>query len=136
MGEEDLVGVRVDAARKLAKDPLLRRDAFMGDDCIAPILRFVMDAARDCVLTFRIGATVGAAYIFGIFGTGGALTGVENALDVEVFIDGIDRFILILASSYHDNILQSFCRGRRASGAQCLSCSKVSIGIRQSHHEL
>lgn len=105
---EDLVGVRVDAARKLAKDPLLRRDALMGDDCIAPILRFVMDAVRDCVLTFRIGATVGAAYMSGIFGTGGALTGVENALDVEVFIEGIDLFILRLAWSIKGTYFNAF----------------------------
>jgi hypothetical protein len=45
--EDDFVGVRVDAALRLEKDPLFRRDAFMGDDCIAPIRRFVMDAVSD-----------------------------------------------------------------------------------------
>jgi hypothetical protein len=44
---EDFVGVRVDAALRLEKDPLFRMDGFMGDDCIAPIRRFVMDAVRD-----------------------------------------------------------------------------------------
>ena len=45
--EDDFVGVRVDAALRLEKDPLFRRDGFMGDDCIAPMRRFVMEAVSD-----------------------------------------------------------------------------------------
>jgi hypothetical protein len=57
-----------------------------------------MDAVNDWVLTFKIGATVGAAYMSEILGTGGALTGVVNALD-EVCREGIDRFCLSSARS-------------------------------------
>jgi len=51
------------------------------------------------VFIFRIGAIVGAAlYKSGIFGTGGAFTGVVNALLVpEVLIVGTDFFALSIS---------------------------------------
>jgi len=45
-----------------------------------------------------MGATVGAAYISGIFGTGGAFTGVVKVLLVPLALkEGIDFFILLSA---------------------------------------
>lgn len=101
VGEDDLVGVNVDAARRFAKELLLRRLAFIGEDGIVvePIRRFVMDAVSDCVLSLSTGATVGAEYMSGIFGTGGALTGVVNGLALVVFMEGKDFFILLSAIS-------------------------------------
>ena len=98
-GEDDFVGVRVDAARRFANELFDRRLAFMGDEGIVvePILRLVMDAVNDCVLSLSTGATVGAEYMSGIFGTGGALTGVVKALALVVFIEGRDFFILLSA---------------------------------------
>lgn len=85
LGVDDFAGVIVEAARRLVKELLPRRVGFKGDDCGVAIRRFAIDAVNDCVLTFSIGATEGAEYISGIFGTGGtggAFTGVENVLDV------------------------------------------------------
>lgn len=42
------------------------------------------------MLTFRIGATVGAAYKSGIFGRGGALAGVVSLLVIEVLNEGVN----------------------------------------------
>jgi hypothetical protein len=50
------------------------------------------------VFTFRIGAIVGAVlYKSGIFGTGGAFTGVVNVLIPEVLNVGIDFFALSIS---------------------------------------
>lgn len=100
-GDNDLVGVNVDAARRFAKELLLKRFAFMGDDGIVvePIRRLVIDAVSDCVFTLSSGATVGAEYMSGIFGTGGALTGVVKVLALVVFIEGRDFFILLSAKA-------------------------------------
>jgi len=80
-GDDDLVGVKFDA-RKFAKEFSLRRLAFTGDDgtVAEPIRRLPIDAVNDCVLSLSTGATVGAEYMSGIFGTGGALTGVVKVL--------------------------------------------------------
>ena len=95
-GEEDFVGVRVEAALRLEKEGFLINAGLSGVEGIdPPMRRLAMDVVKDCGGALRIGATVGAAYISGILGTGGALTGVVKALFVpELFNDGIDFFIL------------------------------------------
>ena len=100
-GDDDFVGVNVDAARRFTKELLLRRLAFIGDDGIVvePIRKLVIDAVSDCVFILSTGATVGAEYISGILGTGGALTGVVNVLALVVFIEGNDFFILLSATA-------------------------------------
>jgi hypothetical protein len=95
--EEDLVGVKVDAARRFANDPLFKIAGLMGE--FVPIRRLAMDAVNDCVFIFRIGAIVGAVlYKSGIFGTGGAFTGVVNVLlTPEVLNVGIDFLALSIS---------------------------------------
>jgi hypothetical protein len=43
--EEDFVGVKVDAARRFAKDPLFKIVGFMGE--LVPIRRLAMDVVND-----------------------------------------------------------------------------------------
>lgn len=107
LGEDEWVGVNVDAARRFAKELLLRRPAFIGEDGIVvePIRRLVIDAVSDCVLSLSTGATVGAEYMSGIFGTGGALTGVVNVVALVVFKEGKDFFILSSATTGEKDIL-------------------------------
>jgi hypothetical protein len=115
LGEDEWVGVNVDAARRFAKELLLRRPAFIGEDGIVvePTRRLVIDAVSDWVLTFSTGATVGAEYMSGIFGTGGALVGVVNVVALVVFKEGRDFFILSSAIIGEKDILQSFRRACR-----------------------
>lgn len=79
----------------------------------------------------RSGATVGAAYISGILGTGGALMGVVKVLLVPLALnEGIDFFILLSIQSKIREVLE--CLGWRyaAGGAKCFCCSEVCICIR------
>jgi len=98
--EDDFVGVRVDAARRFAKDPLFMMAGLMGE--FVPMRRLAMEAVNDCVFSFRMGATVGALlYKSGIFGRGGAFTGVVNVLlvvaGVELLNVGIDFLALSIS---------------------------------------
>jgi hypothetical protein len=94
------VGVNVDAARRFAKDDLPSRLGVIGEvggiaDADAR-RRLAIDEVRDWVFILRTGAIVGAAYISGILGTGGAFTGVVKVDGVQVLSVGIDFLALLI----------------------------------------
>jgi len=92
-----LGAVSVDEARKLANELVFRRVAVMGET--GPTVaearrRLAIDDVRDTVFNLRIGATVGAVYVSGILGTGGAFTGVVDVVAIGLFIDGNNFSVL------------------------------------------